>query len=102
MDPLTVLREEYPRLAALYGVLRIGLFGSFVRDEARDESDIDVLVAFRDGEETFENYMDLKFHLEDLFGRRVDLVIEASIKPLLRPYILSEAVYVEGSPSVLS
>ena len=79
---------------------RIGLFGSFVRYEARDESDIDVLVVFRDGEETFEHYMDLKFHLEDLFGRRVDLVIEASIKPLLQPYILSEAVYVEGPPSV--
>ena len=99
MDPLTVLREEYPLLAAQYGVRRIGLFGSFVRDEARDESDIDVLVVFQDGEETFEHYMDLKFHLEDLFERPVDLVIEASIKPLLQPYILSEAVYVEGSPS---
>lgn len=102
MDPLTVLREEYPLLAAQYGVRRIGLFGSFARAEARDESDIDVLVVFQDGEETFEHYMDLKFHLEDLFGRRVDLVIEASIKPLLQPYILSEAVYVEGSPPVLS
>lgn len=102
MDPLAVLREEYPLLAARYGVRRIGLFGSFVRNEARADSDLDVLVEFQDGEETFEHYMDLKFHLEDLFERRVDLVIEASIKPLLQPYILSEAVYVEGSPSVLS
>ena len=102
MDPLAALREEYPLLTAQYGVRRIGLFGSFARAEARDESDIDVLVVFQDGEETFEHYMDLKFHLEDLFGRRVDLVIEASIKPLLQPYILSEAVYVEGSPPVLS
>ena len=100
--PLTVLREEYPLLAARYGVRRIGLFGSFVRHEARNESDVDVLVVFRDGEETFEHYMDLKFHLEDLFGRPVDLVIEASIKPLLQPHILKEAVYVEGPPSVLS
>jgi predicted nucleotidyltransferase len=102
MDPLPLLENEYPLLAGRYGVHRIGLFGSFARNEARDDSDLDVLVEFRDGEETFEHYMDLKFHLEDLFGRRVDLVIEASIKPLLRPYILSEAVYVEGPPTVLS
>ena len=102
MDPLTGLREQYALLAARYGVRRIGLFGSFVRNEARDESDLDVLVEFRDGEETFEHYMDLKFHLDDLFERQVDLVIEALIKPLLQPYILSEAVYVEGLRQYLS
>lgn len=97
-----MLREVVPLPAARDGVRRIGLFGSFVRGEARYESDFDLLVVFRDEEETIGQYMDLKYHLEGLFGRPVDLVIEASIKPLLQSDVLSEVVYVEGPPSVWS
>ena len=50
------------------GVAKIGIFGSYVRGEERPESDVDVLVTFRKGEETFDHYMDCKFYLEDLFG----------------------------------
>jgi len=75
-------------------VEQIGVFGSFVRGEERPESDVDILVKFRDGEETFHHYMDLKFFLEDLFGRKVDLVIHDTLKPRLRGPVLREVVYV--------
>lgn len=78
------------------GVRRIGLFGSFVRDEAREESDIDILVEFVEGGRSFDTYMDLKFFLEDLFRRKVDLVDTDTIKPALRPYILRSVRYVPG------
>lgn len=76
-----------------YGVKRIGLFGFYVRNEQKSESDIDILVRFERGKKTFDNYMDLKFFLEDLFGYKVDLVMSDAIKPRLKPYIMKEVVY---------
>ena len=93
MDALTLLREHEPEIKKRFGVATIGLFGSFVRGEERPESDVDVLITFRKGQETFDNYMDCKFYLEDLFGRKVDLVIKGAIKKRLKPYILKEVVY---------
>ncbi|PKL70648.1 MAG: nucleotidyltransferase [Methanomicrobiales archaeon HGW-Methanomicrobiales-1] len=92
MDALALLRQATPELKKRFGVAKIGLFGSYVRGEERPDSDVDVLVLFRE-EETFDNYMDCKFYLEDLFGRKVDLVMEGAIKKRLRPYIISEVVY---------
>jgi len=74
-----------------YSVCKLGLFGSFVRGEANDHSDVDVLVELK--EPTFDHYMDLKFYLEKEFSRGVDLVMEGSLKPRLRPYIEREVVY---------
>jgi hypothetical protein len=93
MDVLRLLRENEDHMIESFGVKKIGLFGSFARGEGRIDSDIDVLVEFREGQKTFDNYMELKFYLEDLFKRDVDLVLETSIKPRLKDYILKEAVY---------
>lgn len=79
-----------------YGVRRIGLFGSYSRGEQTETSDVDILVEFEDDEKTFDNYMDLKFFLEDLFGLKVDLVMEGTIKPDLLPYILGSVKYATG------
>ena len=76
-----------------FGVKRIGLFGSFQKGKARKASDLDFLVEFR--KQTFDNYMGLKFFLEHLFRRKVDLVIESTLKPALS-YVKKEAVYVRG------
>ena len=62
---LTIWKEQY-------GVKRIALFGSYARGEQNDSSDIDVLVEFMKDTVTFDNYMDLKFDLEDLFQKKVD------------------------------
>jgi len=93
MDTIALLREHEPEIKKRFGVRDIGIFGSFVRGEERPDSDVDVLVTFRKGEETFDNYMDCKFYLEDLFMRKVDLVMKGAIKKRIRPYILKEVVY---------
>jgi hypothetical protein len=76
------------------GVKRLGVFGSVVRGEAGPDSDIDFLVELE--KKSFDSYMDVKFYLEDLFNRKVDLVLTDSIKPRLRPYIENEVVYATG------
>lgn len=84
------LGEKADELKAL-GVARLGVFGSFARGDATAESDIDFLVDLE--HKAFDAYMDLKFFLEDLFDRPVDLVLSDSIKPRLRPRIESDVVY---------
>lgn len=79
-----------------YGVRRIGLFGSYSRDEQEKTSDVDILVEFEENKRTFDNYMDLKFFLEDLFGFPVDLVMEGTIKPDLLPHIMGSVKYAAG------
>jgi predicted nucleotidyltransferase len=87
---IKTLAKNKPTLAKM-GVRKIGLFGSFIRGEARQKSDIDILIVME--KPTFDTYMEVKFYLEDLFGRKVDLVMEEAIKPRLRPYILDEVEY---------
>ena len=92
-EEITKKLEENMEKIKQYGVKRIGLFGSYVKNEQKKESDIDILVEFEEGEKNFDNYMDLKFFLEDLFQCKVDLVIKESIKPDLRKYILDSVKY---------
>jgi predicted nucleotidyltransferase len=77
-----------------YGVHRLGLFGSFARGEATEESDLDFVVEFT--RKSFDAYMDLKAFLEKLFSCRVDLVVEDAIKPRIRASILKETMYAKG------
>ena len=70
---------------------RIGLFGSILHGSASEESDVDILVDL--AIPTFDNYMDLKFFLEDRLDRTVDLVLVDSLKPRLRPLITREVAY---------
>ncbi|MFG6177845.1 nucleotidyltransferase family protein [Halomonas sp. THAF12] len=80
-------------LASEYGVRSLALFGSMSRDEARDDSDIDILVSF-DGPATSARYFGVQFYLEDLLGHPVDLVTDKALRPELRPYIEREALRV--------
>ena len=93
-----VMRRMQVSIARIrqYGVKRIGLFGSFDRKDEGPESDIDILVEFEPGEKTFDNYMDLKFFLEGLFERDVDLVIAEAVKAELREHILGSVRYASG------
>lgn len=78
-----------------FGVIQCGLFGSFVKDVAiHNQSDVDILVAFKPGKKTFDNFMGLSFFLEDLFGRSVDLVTVESLSPHIGPHILREVEYI--------
>jgi predicted nucleotidyltransferase len=77
-----------------FGVRSLSLFGSFARGDETSESDLDFLVEFE--LKSFDAYMDLKFFLEDLFDRHVDLVLADGIKPSLRATILGEAIHAPG------
>src|SRR5690349_18049673 len=77
-----------------FGARTIGLFGSYRRGTPHAESDLDFLVTL--DRPSFRDYMAIKFFLEDLFGRQVDLVLEESLKPRLRARILSEVAYASG------
>lgn len=91
VDVIRVIREKQFELAVRFTVLRIGVFGSFARGTAGPESDVDILVDLK--EPTFDNYMDLKFYLEEILDLPVDLVIHDAIKPRLKPIIEQEVVY---------
>ena len=80
-----------------FGVRKIGLFGSFVRDEQNPESDIDLLVEFEKDKKTFDNFMHLSFLLEDKLECHVELVTIESLNPYIGPHILKEVEYVNIS-----
>ena len=75
------------------GVKSLAVFGSVARGEATRNSDVDILIEFS-GPVTFDRFMDTKFYLEDLLGRRVDLVMPQAIKPRLKSHIQRDLVYV--------
>jgi predicted nucleotidyltransferase len=86
------IAEMQRELNERYTVKRIGVFGSCTRGDDSSESDLDVIVEL--AEPTFDNYMDLKFRLEEVFQRPVDLVMADTVKPRLKPIIEQEVVYV--------
>ncbi|CAC5344762.1 MULTISPECIES: nucleotidyltransferase family protein [Planktothrix] len=91
-EVLSILAQHRMVLKDL-GVKLLAIFGSVARDEARPDSDVDILVEF-EGSVTFDRYMDVKFYLEDLLETRVDLVSQRSLKPLIRSTVEQEAIYV--------
>ena len=82
-----LLAVHKSELMQKYSIKKIGIFGSYTRGEQTEKSGIDIIVEFKKGYKTFDNYMDLKAFLEELFSIKVDLIIESAIKPNLKPYI---------------
>ncbi|ASJ05803.1 MULTISPECIES: nucleotidyltransferase family protein [Thermococcus] len=92
---LSVLHAHAQELRK-FGVRHLWLFGSYVRGDARKDSDLDVLVEFEPGKKSFDSYMELKFFLEELLGVEVDLITVEALKPKVKEYVWREAVSVEG------
>lgn len=88
---LSILSQRLPEFRTRFGVRRIGLFGSFARDEPSPTSDIDILVVIDNP--TFRGFLKLKADLESAFERDVDLVTDEALKPRLRDDILGETIY---------
>ncbi|MHB8482962.1 MAG: nucleotidyltransferase family protein [Nitrospiria bacterium] len=89
-----ILENNNNFLKRTFHVKELGIFGSFITGKQRTKSDIDMLVIFEKGHKDFFNYMRLKYCMEDILGRKVDLVMKAAIKPRLKHKILSEVEYV--------
>jgi predicted nucleotidyltransferase len=74
-----------------FGVKQMGLFGSFVSNTAiKPTSDVDLLVEFEPDKKTFDNFMDLSFYLEELLGRKVEIVTPQSLSKYIGPHILKQ------------
>ena len=100
MIDLKPYQDHINNLCKLLRVQELELFGSATRDDFSPDSDIDVLVTFEGREQLFARYFDLKEGLEQIFGRRVDVVMpEAITKPIFREHIEKERTVVYGPSS---
>jgi uncharacterized protein len=92
-DVLSLL-DGHRETLKLFGVVRVGLFGSFVRNEAKLDSDVDLIVELKEGKYNLKNFAALSDYLETLFGRKVELLTPLSLNPRFSQRILSELEYV--------
>jgi len=93
LHKLHQLKSEFKK----FGVKKVGLFGSFVRNSQTPDSDIDILVEFERDKKTFDNFMQLSFVLDQALPYPVELVTKESLSPYLAPKILQEVEYVTNS-----
>lgn len=95
IDKTTIfdLIEQHHHKIMNFGVERIGLFGSFVRDEQTESSDVDFLVHFSKGAKNIHNLVGLGDFLEDILGRKVEVITKESLSPYIGPHILKEVQY---------
>ena len=92
-DLLKYLSTKKKYFKDIYGVSKIGVFGSFARDEQKISSDIDIIVEFEKGRKNIHNFLNLKRYLEAELGRNIDLGIEHSLKPLIKEKIRGQIYY---------
>lgn len=91
---LTTIRTHKSEFSK-YGIQNIGLFGSYLRDEQSDKSDIDILIDFEPEKENFDNYMAVYDLFEKLFkNEKVEIVTKNGLSPYIGPNILREIMYV--------
>lgn len=86
--------ENNKSLLQKFRVKKIGLFGSYSKEDQNSASDIDLIVEFE--EKTFDNFIDLSFALESIFKTKIDLLTEKSISPYILPYIQNEIQWYEA------
>jgi predicted nucleotidyltransferase len=77
-----------------FGVKQLSLFGSFATGNVQQGSDIDLLVDFENDKKTYDNFIELSFYLEELLGRKVELVTRQSLNKYIGPRILKQAEHV--------
>lgn len=93
-DILDILRAHKAELTQRFGVVSIGLFGSYARGQAQENSDIDIAVELLPERKTLANFFGVRRYLEQHFGKTVDLGIESTLKPLARETVASDILYV--------
>ena len=89
----TIIQKHKKELKENYYIKNIGIFGSIVRGEAKEDSDVDILVEF-DCPIGFFKFLELEEYLSDLIGEKVDLVSKKALKPHIGKYILEEVMIV--------
>ena len=87
---ISLLKANGQKLRS-YGVSSLSIFGSFITGKFTETSDVDLLVDFDANQKSYDNFMDLSFFLEDLLGRKVEVVTPQSLSKYLGPHILKQA-----------
>jgi len=88
-----ILKENQDKILNC-GIKKIGLFGSYIRNEQKKESDIDFLVEFYKGKKNYRNFIAISELMEKLFNKKIDIVTKESLSPYIGPYIKKEVQYV--------
>ena len=89
-----ILKKHENDLKKRYGISKIGVFGSYIKNEAREDSDLDLLVEFKhDADIGLLKFVEIENYLSDLLGVKVDLVEKSSLKPRIGKHILKEVIY---------
>jgi len=86
---LSLLKANGHKLRS-FGVLNMRLFGSFITGEIHQGSDVDLLIEFDPKQKSYDNFIDLSFFLEDLLGRRVEIITPQSLSKYIGPNILKQ------------
>lgn len=90
---LSLIHSHRERIAE-YGVVRLGIFGSFVRDEANENSDVDLFVEFNPSFKTLKNFVGLANFFSELSGRKVEIITPESLNKFIGKYITEQVEYV--------
>jgi hypothetical protein len=89
-----ILEQHKNDLKNKYGVREIGVFGSYVRGEQKEGSDLDILVTFEpDARMDLIRFVELEEYLSELLGVKVDLIMKSALKPRIGKRILREVIY---------
>jgi predicted nucleotidyltransferase len=92
---LNFLRANKELLLTKYSLTKIGIFGSYAREQQTENSDIDIILEYEDdAKDMFNKHYYLREYLKSVFKKEVDICSERAIKPMFRPYILKDAIYV--------
>jgi predicted nucleotidyltransferase len=94
IEILNYLTTHKAELKEKFGVIRIGLFGSFARGEQNEDSDIDLAIEVEKDKKSLKNFFGLKRELEAQLGKKIDLGIESALKPLAKEQIQKDIIYV--------
>ena len=88
-----LLKDHKPELIRKFSIKKLGIFGSYVRGEQKQGSDIDILVSYKKLPDLLE-LIAMERYLHDLLGKKVDLVEKGGVRPEFKKYILNEVIYI--------
>ena len=91
---LNLLTTEFPVIKRDFGITRLGLFGSYARDQGRPDSDIDLLVTFEDGKEKFRIFFSCISYLEQILEKKVELISDHALDHRIRPFVEREVIWI--------
>lgn len=93
-DIIMFLQTHKAEMAQRFGVVSVGLFGSYARGDAREDSDIDIAIEITSEKKSLSNYLGVRRYLEQQLGKTIDLGIESTLKPLAREMVAKEIIHV--------